>query len=401
MELSKKLNQWQQAKLIDSTTADKIIEFEKQHSRPIALWALGGLGAFAIILGLVSIIASNWMQTPNWLKLTTDLILCLVIALSLYRVVSLDNSNPRNQWLREILVIFYYGFTLASMALIGQTYQLGGSIASLLLVWTLFTLPLVLLGRGKFLTVLWIVGTAVTYALNINAFDDIIRQFISQQYLGNALLGALIILSPLLFMLLSRLPWLVNHRPIMAGELSRYSWLAIIIGGWFSHFLWYESSPKSVDDIKSLQLLLTLCLIATTAMLMSIPKLYSSSSPHHHLMMRTVLITVFLISATAVWHEETHPVIGAIINITYMLVLAWAALTIQSIKLFNSMTALICIRLLFIYFEVFGSMLATGIGLVMGGLFTLSVVWLWFKKSASIARHFGLSPTSKSEQDEQ
>ncbi len=395
MGLSKKLDEWQEAKLIDSTTANKISEFEQQRSKPIALWAFGGLGAFAIILGLVSVVASNWMQTPDWVKLAADLILCLVIALTLYRVISRGDASARSQWSREILVIFYYGFTLASMALIGQTYQLGGSIAKLLLVWTLVTIPIVLLGRGKFLTVLWIVGTSVTYALNLEALDDIIRAFIYPSYLKDVLFGVLYILSPFFFILLSRIPWLVKNRPIMAGELSRYSWLAIVVGGWFLHFLWYDSINGSANDIKSLQIFLIISFIATVALVAFIPKLYSSRTQDTHLAMRVVLITVFIVGATALWHDHRYPVIGAIINIVYMIILAWAALKIHSIRLFNVMTALICIRLLFIYFEVFGSMLETGIGLMVGGIITLLVVWGWFKKADSLAQYFGLSQRDK------
>ncbi|MBL1319897.1 MAG: DUF2157 domain-containing protein [Methylophaga sp.] len=399
MGLSKKLGEWQEAKLIDSATADKISDFEALKSKPIALWAFGGLGAFAIILGLVSVVASNWMQTPDWVKLAADLVLCLAIALTLYRVISKEDTSARSQWLREILVIFYYGFTLASMALIGQTYQLGGSIAKLLLVWTLLTIPIVLLGRGKFLAVLWIVGISTTYAFNINAFEDILRTFVSHRYLLDVLLGVLYVLSPFFFILLSRIPWLVKHRPVMAGELSRYSWLAIIIGGWFCHFLWYESINGSANDIKSLQIFLAVTFFATAAMTAFIPKLYATRTKDTHLAMRVVLIATFIIGATALWHDRSYPVIGAIINIAYMIVLAWAALKIHSIKLFNVMTALICIRLLFIYFEVFGSMLETGIGLVVGGVITLLVVWGWFKKADSLAQYFGLSQTSKREGD--
>ncbi len=395
MGLSKKLREWQDAKLIDSATADKISDFEKLQSKPIALWAFGGLGAFAIILGLVSVVASNWMQTPDWVKLATDLILCLAIALILYRVISRKNTSARSQWLREILVIFYYGFTLASMALIGQTYQLGGSIAKLLLVWTAVTIPIVLLGRGKFLAVLWIVGTSTTYAFNINAFEDILRTFISQRYLLDVLLGVLYVLSPFFFILLSRIPWLVKHRSVMAGELSRYSWLAIIIGGWFCHFLWYESTSTSASEVTSLQLFLIISFVATTAMIAFIPRLYASRTKDTHLAMRVVLIATFIIGATALWHDHSYPVIGAIINIAYMFILAWAALKIHSISMFNIMTAFICIRLLFIYFEVFGSMLETGIGLVLGGVITLFVVWGWFKKADSLAQYFGLSQQDK------
>lgn len=135
----------------------------------------------------------------------------------------------------------------------------------------------------------------------------------------------------------------------MAGELSYYSWQAIIIGAWFGQFLWYSSMTSSVSETQSLQLLLVICLVASIAMMVFIPKLYSTRSQNTHLAMRTIIVATFFIGATALWHEHSYPVIGAISNIVYMIVLAWAALKIQSIELFNVMTALICIRLLFIY----------------------------------------------------
>ncbi len=335
------------------------------------------------------------MQTPNWIKLTVDLILCLVIALTLYRVILQENPSARSQWLQEVLVIFYYGFTLASMALIGQTYQLGGSIAKLLLVWTLVTLPIVLLGRGKFLSTLWIIGTIITYTFNLEVISNFIATLTYQRYIWESLVSALYTLTPFFFILLSRIPWLIKNRPVMAGELSRCSWLAIIIGGWFCQFMWYEHIFGSAQETKLLQLFLIICFFATMVMLIFIPKLYPSRTKKTQLAMRIVLIATFTIGASALWHEHSYPLIGALSNVAYMIVLTWAALQTHSIRLFNMMTALICIRLLFIYFEVFGSMLETGIGLVVGGVITLLVVWGWFKKAGLLAQYFGLSQQDK------
>ncbi len=397
MRLTKKLEQWQQAGFIDAMTADNISEYEKQSAKPIALWAFGGLGAFAIILGLVSIVASNWMAVSDEMKLAADLVLCLGIAFALYRAVSHDNASARSQWLREILVIVYYGFTLASMALIGQTYQLGGSIAKLLLVWTIVTIPIVLLGRGKFLAVLWIVGTAVTYAMNVEALSDLVfAAWGEHHYLAEALLVATYALSPFFFILISRISWLVKNRLVMADTLSLYSWLALIIGGWFLQFLWYENMVSmDTEDMKSLQIFLGICFVATVAMVVSIPTLYATRSRDTHTAMRVIFITIFILGASAFWHERPIDLMGALSNLVYLLVLAWAALKVQSIRMFNFVTALICIRLLFVYFEVFGSMFETGLGLVIGGFITLFIVWLWFKKSDTVAGYFGLSKADK------
>jgi hypothetical protein len=37
------------------------------------------------------------------------------------------------------------------------------------------------------------------------------------------------------------------------------------------------------------------------------------------------------------------------------------------------------------YFEVFGSMLSTGLGMITGGVLTLLLAWLWKRKSPELA----------------
>ena len=54
-------------------------------------------------------------------------------------------------------------------------------------------------------------------------------------------------------------------------------------------------------------------------------------------------------------------------------------------RAFNALTALIALRVLVIYFEVFGSLLSTGVGLITGGVLTLLVGWLWQRKTAALA----------------
>jgi uncharacterized membrane protein len=51
--------------LIDAATRDRLIAHEAAHARPIALWAVFGIGALAIGLGLVSVVAANWEAIPG------------------------------------------------------------------------------------------------------------------------------------------------------------------------------------------------------------------------------------------------------------------------------------------------------------------------------------------------
>jgi hypothetical protein len=45
-----------------------------------------------------------------------------------------------------------------------------------------------------------------------------------------------------------------------------------------------------------------------------------------------------------------------------------------------------------IYFEVFGSLLDTGLGLITGGALTLLLAWFWRKKTQSLAEHLSARP---------
>jgi len=382
MRLNKKLYQWQKAGLIDELTLRNITEYEQSSSKPIVLWAFGGVGAFAIITGIVSVVAANWLYTSDEVKLAINLTLCAFLAFAVYKTCLTDKGNHEKLWLREILVIVYYGFTLASMALIGQTYQLAGSLAKLFLVWTIATLPLVLLARGKFVVALWILGTAITYGLNIDSFHEFaISKFGFSKLDMEAFTISLALLGPLLFIYLSRIPWLLQHRPLYAEEISRYSWLVIVVGGFFTQFLWYENNI--VGSIPNIVFCITGLATAITLFLM--PMLYATSHASAQLAMRVVLGTTFLLGFTACWHTSSMNVVGALTNLIYLCILAWASLKISSAFLFNFLTAIISIRVLFVYFEVFGSMMQTGIGLIIGGVLTLLLAWLWFKKSNSFA----------------
>ncbi len=384
MKISKKLIEWQQENLIDSATVEKINEYESRTSKPIALWAIGGLGVFTVIVGIVSVIASNWQQTPASLKLFAALFICLCVAITLYRVACRDDDSIKKYWVQELLVIFYYGFVLAAMALIGQSYQLDGGVNTLFLAWTLATIPLVLLGRGKFLATLWILGIGITYFLNIEVLYYALEKITLSEFYSNIVAVTLCILTPVFFILVARIPWLYKNRPSFSKTFSTWSWLAIILMGWFSQFFWYANDTVNGSVIHYITLI---CFVAVVVLVALIPRLYSDAPEAMHLAMRIVVITVFILSAVGAyfWQNAGTHLIGALSNVAYLCVLGWVALKIKSIGFFNIVTALICLRVIAIYLEVFGTMLDTGIGLITGGVLTLFIAWWWFKKSAALA----------------
>ena len=110
---------WQEAGLIDSALAQRILAWEAQHRRPIALWGIAGLGAIAVSLGIMALVGANWELIPAWLKLATNLALNAACAIAVF-------VFWRQNWLwrRELAALLLFGLVLSGIALIGQVYQL-------------------------------------------------------------------------------------------------------------------------------------------------------------------------------------------------------------------------------------------------------------------------------------
>src|SRR5262249_11371439 len=165
--------------------------FERSSRAPIALYALGVLGAGAVALGIVSLIAANWDAIPGTVKLAGDLLIGLALATATYVAVRRGAG-----WPGEVLVTLFYGFTLASIGLVGQVYQLTSPAYQGLLVWSAATLPLVLLGRSYALAALAVAGIALTHALSVSPLIEFLHPG------GGAdrdLSAAILFASPLLY----------------------------------------------------------------------------------------------------------------------------------------------------------------------------------------------------------
>jgi hypothetical protein len=83
------------------------------------------------------------------------------------------------------------------------------------------------------------------------------------------------------------------------------------------------------------------------------------------------------------------PALVPVLHVALLGSAAFVCLEAGSARLFHSLTGLVALRVLVAYFEVFGSMFDTGLGMIAGGSVTLLVVWVWRRKSAALARRLG------------
>jgi uncharacterized membrane protein len=366
MSLDPQLKRWKDAELISSAQAERIVEFERQRARPALLYAVAGLAGMAVAIGLVSIVASNWDLIPGRMKLVLDL---LVVMLLGQAVVYLKTRPPA--WLEEAATIVLYGLTLASIALVGQVYQLGGNTSDALLAWSALTFPMMALSTSSRASFLWLVGLEVTYFVGLSSLAKI-----GPASTDFAL--AAVYWAPLVLLALGRSRWLQQLRPEQARQLRAMGWAQLVLMASAASFAFYDGLVRGQ---RAPWLPIAISLLGTAACCWVTPSTAAGRAQ------RLLLAVTFAVSHLPMFMPHGKwPVAAAVAFIGVFAVVALAAHKRGRPRLLHLATAAVGLRLLAIYFEVFGSLLDTGLGLVLGGLLTLLVTWVWARKRRDFDR---------------
>lgn len=118
-----------------------------------------GISAFAagcVLLGLIALIAANWDIIPSLVKL-----ICFFVLFSGALFVLCHARQKQNVGLSEIFLGICIGLTGAGIGLVGQIYHLSGSFWSGFFLWIILSTPYFLFSRLEKAPVLW----SVLYAL--------------------------------------------------------------------------------------------------------------------------------------------------------------------------------------------------------------------------------------------
>lgn len=324
------------------------------------LYAVAGLGALAIAIGLVSIVAANWDAIPGRIKIATDLLLVLGCG-----VVYIRLGSRWPLWARDALLLVVYGLTMGSIALIGQVYQLGGSAREAMAIWSILTAPLMALGSTEFLATIWLFGLQSTCATWLIWLSE--RPLNAD---GWALLGASLV--PWLLLAIGHSSWLQRLRPAYAWVLVALGWAELVLSASIGAQAFYSNARKEPWDPLWFGFVVALLVVAWLWRHLT-PTLGGK-------VVRWLPITaLFLVYVPARVSPGDWDLAAALAFIGLWLLVALSAHRAGMLRLLNLATAVIGVRIVIVYFEVFGSLLSTGLGLVTGGVLTLSLVWLWWR----------------------
>lgn len=375
MYLDRKLAEWQEAGVLSAEEVAKIVAYEDQEARPYLLYAIGGLGALTIALGVLAIIASNWESIPGGVKLAIDVGLAIGLAIG---VVVVDKRGA--MWLRETLIALYWGYVLASIGLISQVYHLGGATWQALLTWTLLTFPLVTRGHSGGLASAWVLALHATYFMALEPLAD---AGVGSEGLVVGLVG----LAPLLCLVVATSAGVARARPEFQRVFLSFGWIGALGMASVATFAWYG------DGVPSEQTggVVVGASVATALVAILIFRAERLIAARGVLPLR-VLLGLLLVLGYGPLLVGTRGLdlglVGALAFIGLWAVVAWVGYASQNARILNLATAVIGIRLIAVYFEVFGSLMDTGLGLVTGGLLTVGLTYLWARKRREISGRF-------------
>lgn len=360
MVLEQRLKRWTEAGLLQPGQAQRILDFEQSREKPLLLYAIAGLGGLAIAIGVVSIVAANWDDIPGRVKIGIDLLLLAGAGVA----IALGSARWPS-WVRDVSLLVLYGLTLASIALVGQVYQLGGSARVALGIWSLLTMPLMLLGSSGFVAVVWLIGLQTTIGVWMAWLDDWPNSAESWALTGTSLV-------PWLVLAVGDAAWLRRVAPSYARPFVAVAWAELVLCASIGVNAFYEDAQREPWNELWLGFGIAACIVAL---------FWHRHKDEPNLQAKAGLLSACLVAiyVPARISPGNWDLVAALLFIGLWLLVAFVAHRTRYYWLMNLATAVIGGRILIVYFEVFGSLLDTGLGLVVGGALTLLLVWSWWR----------------------
>jgi uncharacterized membrane protein len=364
MSVSKKTSRWIEAGLLSETQAQNIIAFEKKRGAGRLMKGLYGLGGFAVLIGVLAIIASNWQIIPPYTKLALHLLINSVLAYGIYIFERRGKTLAR-----ELSVFGLTGLTLTLIALTGQIFHLNGSIAAALVLWMGLCTPFALVyGRTYISLIPWLIGF-------VGAIFAGIGEYILPQLNDTDAVVVVVgvcALLPLAFIQAAGSFQNIN-RPALRKLLFCTGLAGSFIAANTACQIWYDGGL--VDSLTAQFMIAgVLAMAAAGVFLIRLPAVRDvAQSPDNT---RLFLWGGLAVSALPfIFPEVESGLLAAATFIAYWIFLGFMGQRTGRQSLVSISIAVIAIRIYVIYLELFGSMLQTGVGLVFSGLLLMGMVW--------------------------
>jgi uncharacterized membrane protein len=373
---ARKIARWHDIGLIDAATRDRLIAHEAAHARPLLMWAVYGIGALAIGLGLVSVVAANWEAIPGPLRLAVHLALVAAAVAGLHwreaRLAALS------RWAVEALAFVAAALGLTFFGHLGQVYQTASPLWQPLALWLVLFAPLLLLTGRSWPTALAVLGGAVWCAwdyVTTGTGSGAPRQ---PDPAWQAWLGTVAAL-PLVFAALAAGLRARSTRPEFWRRLEQLA-LSYAVGG--ASLACALASVDGVSDEAPF-------LVASGALAVLAGLGVAAVRPGISGRMTGTILAGSGVAAPLAAVADGAVVPAALLFMALWAGIASAALAAHWRGVFQLAVGGIALRLIVLSFELAGDLLTSGFGLIVSGLLILGVAWLAVRVSRRFAPREG------------
>lgn len=375
---ARKIAAWHDAGLIDAETRDRLISYEASHARPLALWAVFGIGALTIGLGLVSVIAANWEDIPGVIRLAVHfaLIIAAVVALML-REEQLARISP---WSVEALLFVTGALGLTFFGHIGQVYQTSSPLWQPLATWLVLFAPLLLLMGRSWLTAAALMGVAIWCVWDYAMIRDTLWMRLGNvsdvPYLWLACITSVPVLAaPFAAWLRGRSAraefWRRIEQVALAYAVGGASLVAAVASAGVL------GDGEAISGFGSMLVRTVIALAAGVGVVLARPGTSGQ-------MAGLIIVGAGLVMPLAL-AVDGYDLAAALLFMMLWAGIAVAALAAQWRGVFQLAVGVIAFRIIILSFELASDLLLSGFGLIIAGLLILGVAWAALKVSRSFA----------------
>lgn len=375
----RKLKAWSNAGLIDEATVARIRDWEAKNARPLGLWALVGLGALAIGLGLVSVVAANWDAIPGMARLSIHF--SLIAALAGFMAWQHDRAATLNTYFHDAFLFIFGALGLTFFGHIGQVYQTSSPLWQPLGLWLVLFTPLLLgFGRGWLAAAMWFTALCYTayehwgwYLARDLIFDAAGPGSRNSHILYMGLVSSL----PAFVMALAALMRARSDRPDFWRRLEQLGIMLIVWGitGLQLAFAFGAGHEAQQFEIAGIQ---AACLILAAGAIRLARPTRSGTATAAILVAGAATLPL----ATGM-HASS---IGAgLLFMIFWGTIAGAALFAGWRIVFQLSVAMLALRLIVLSFELASDLLGSGLGLILAGVATLGIAWIAVRVSKRYA----------------
>jgi len=366
--MNKKLLEWQAAGLLSGEQVAAIDSFENKGPAGLS-WgfrAILALGGFAIALGVIALVASNWDDISATIKFSGYFLIYAAALIAILR-------RPQS-FLNYAYVIFWALYFFAGLGLISQVYQTSSPAYVPVFMWCGVTLPFFISWNRPLGWHLWLLGLqggllAYAEARDINWY-------------------VLVTVVPILMFAAARVV-----REVLAKALFVWGTAGLIVLAAFHDFSGgYATTGDVADFYRGLSFwhwqmvyLSVVCLVLSG--LAGVKKNRMAAILMCVLAVLQVILFNFHLLASGA-SELQRQVWGAGLNLAVLFVLANDAALREHKRTFQTITILVALRFLVVYFQVFGSLAFTGLGLIFSGFVMLGLAYAWSRAKVSLSQWF-------------